>query len=148
MGSRPKPFPRSSLPAKRLKPAITWIESTGVLAPWWFLALFLGASFLMIWRLEAMNKSGVEGTVLGTLVMPYCSGMGNLIFAFVLGAKGGPGEEVITNSLVNNITNLTLLIGLPTIFWGMNVLPQTAKRKRSGPGRAAAKEHPINRLAL
>jgi len=42
----------------------------------------------MIWRLEAMNASGVEGTVLGTLVMPYCSGLGNLVFAFLLGAKG------------------------------------------------------------
>ena len=83
----------------------------------------------MIWRLEAMTQSGVEGTVLGTLVMPYCSGMGNLIFAFVLGAKGGPGAEVVTNSLVNNVTNLTLLIGLPTIFWGMNVLPAAKSGK-------------------
>ena len=93
------------------------MESTGAWAPWCFLGLFIAASFLMIWRLEAMTQSGVEGTVLGTLVMPYCSGMGNLIFAFVLGAKGGPGAEVVTNSLVNNITNMTLLIGLPTIFW-------------------------------
>ena len=67
------------------------MESTGGWAPWWFLALFVAGSCLMIWRLEAMTASGVEGTVLGTLVMPYCSGMGNLIFAFVLGAKGGPG---------------------------------------------------------
>ena len=34
-----------------------------------FLALFLVASFLMIWRLEAMNADGFEGTVLGTLVI-------------------------------------------------------------------------------
>ena len=78
----------------RLKSLILWMESTGAWAPWCFLALFLAASFLMIWRLEAMNRGGVEGTVLGTLVMPYCSGMGNLIFAFVVGAKGGPGAEV------------------------------------------------------
>jgi cation:H+ antiporter len=97
----------------------------------------------MIWRLEAMSDSGFEGTVLGTLVMPYCSGMGNLIFAFVLGAKGGPGAEVLTNSLVNNVTNMTLLIGLPTIIWGMNVLP-AAKSKR----KPAHKEHQINRLSL
>src|SRR5512136_2275481 len=74
----------------------------------------------MIWRLEAMNASGVEGTVLGTLVMPYCSGMGNLTFAFLVGARGGPGAEVVTNSLVNNVTNLTLVIGLPTVIWGMS----------------------------
>jgi cation:H+ antiporter len=120
------------------------MEGTGALAPWCFLALFVAASFVMIWRLEAMTESGVEGTVLGTLVMPYCSGMGNLIFAFVLGAKGGPGAEVVTNSLVNNVTNMTLLIGLPTIFWGMNVLP-AAKSKKKKPDQ---KEHQINRLSL
>jgi len=118
------------------------MESTGTWAPWFFLGLFVAASFLMIWRLEAMTESGVEGTVLGTLVMPYCSGMGNLVFAFVLGARGGPGQEVLTNSLVNNVTNLTLLIGLPTIFWGMNVLP-AAKG-----GKKKPKEHQINRLSL
>ncbi|MCX6926826.1 MAG: sodium:calcium symporter [Verrucomicrobia bacterium] len=127
-----------------MKAFLTWIESTGTWAPWCFLALFVAASFLMIWRLEAMTESGFEGTVLGTLVMPYCSGMGNLIFAFVLGAKGGPGEEVVMNSLVNNVTNMTLLIGLPTIFWGMNVLPAgKSKKQKSNP-----KEHQINRLSL
>lgn len=101
----------------------------------------------MIWRLEAMTASGVEGTVLGTLVMPYCSGMGNLIFAFLLGAKGGAGGDVLTNALVNNVTNLTLLIGLPTIFWGMNVLPAAkagAKPKKKG----TASTQQINRLSL
>lgn len=117
-------------------------------APWWFLALFLAASLVMIWRLEAMNASGVEGTVLGTLVMPYCSGMGNLIFAFVLGAKGGSGTDVVTNCLVNNVTNLTLLIGLPAMLWGMNVMPQQkakpSKKKKRDPGQ----EHKLHRLSL
>ena len=58
-----------------------------------------------------MSAGGLEGTVLGTLVMPYCSGMGNLIFAFVLGTKGGPGKDLLTNALVNNVTNMTLLLG-------------------------------------
>jgi len=120
------------------------MEASGDWAPWLFLILFIAASFLMIWRFEAMNESGLEGTVLGTLVMPYCSGMGNLIFAFVLGAKGGPGEEVLTNALVNNVTNMTLLIGLPTVFWSMNVLP-TAKAKKK---KSIKKEHQINRLSL
>jgi cation:H+ antiporter len=107
---------------------------------------------LMIWRLEAMNASGIEGTVLGTLVMPYCSGMGNLIFAFVLGSKGGPGAEVLTNCLVNNFTNMTLLIGLPTILWGMNVLP-AAKTKAKGSKKKTKKrdgeqQRKINRLSL
>jgi len=127
-----------------LKWLVTWIESSGAWAPWLFLLLFIAASLLMIWRLEAMTESGVEGTVLGTLVMPYCSGIGNLIFAIVLGAKGGSGADVITNSLVNNVTNMTLLIGLPAAIWGMNVLPASKTKKK----KANQKEHQINRLSL
>ncbi len=102
----------------------------------------------MIWRLEAMNKGGFEGTVLGTLVMPYCSGMGNLIFAFVLGSKGGSGNDMLTNALVNNVTNMTLLLGLPAIIWGMNVLPQPAKKPSKKKKRDDGKVHQINRLSL
>ena len=51
-----------------------FIEDLGLWAPWILLALFLAGSFLMIWRLEVMTGRGMEGTVLGTLVMPYCSG--------------------------------------------------------------------------
>src|SRR5205809_2272638 len=120
------------------------MEASGDWAPWLFLVLFIAASFLMIWRLEAMTESGVEGTVLGTLVMPYCSGMGNLIFAFVLGAKGGPGAEVLTNALVNNVTNMTLLIGLPTVFWSMSVLPAG----KAGRKKQKNEQHQINRLSL
>src|SRR6478672_11912704 len=106
--------------------------------------LFLAGSFLMIWRLEVMNEKGIEGTVLGTLVMPYCSGMGNLIFAFIMGRKGAPGSEIVTNALVNNVTNLTLLLGLPAIFWSMSVIPiSKGKKKKTDP-----KEHKINRLSL
>jgi cation:H+ antiporter len=128
-----------------LKSFVTWIESTGAWAPWCFVGVFIAASFLMIWRLEAMSASGFEGTVLGTLVMPYCSGMGNLIFAFVLGVKGGRGEDVLTNSLVNNVTNMTLLIGLPAILWGMNVLP-AKKAKTKKPQKNT--QHEVNRLSL
>ncbi len=109
-----------------------------------FAALFLGASFLMIWRLESMSDEGFEGTVLGTLIMPYCSGIGNLVFAFVLGRQGGPGGEVMTNSLVNNITNMTLLIGLPTMIWGMAIV-QKGKNGKVGKN---AKASQINRLSL
>jgi cation:H+ antiporter len=77
----------------------------------------MAAAMLMIWRLEAMSAGGFEGTVLGTLVMPYCSGIGNLIFAFLIAHQRGPGGEVMTNAIVNNVTNLTLLLGLPAIFW-------------------------------
>jgi cation:H+ antiporter len=127
------------------------IEATGEYAPWLFLALFIASSFLMIWRLEAMSGRGFEGTVLGTLVMPYCSGLGNLIFAFILGRSGGNGADVMTNSLVNNVTNMTLVLGLPAIVWGIRVLPGNKAgkaRPSSGKSNAAAKTHELNRLSL
>src|SRR5213595_3982204 len=98
------------------------------------LTLFIASSILLIWRLEHMTETGVEGTVLGTLVMPYCSGIGNLVFVFVVFINGQPATEVMTNCLVNNVTNMTLLIGLPTILWSMSLMPKTKprgkKRKR------------------
>src|ERR1041384_344341 len=105
----------------------------------------------MIWRLESMTQSGVEGTVLGTLVMPYCSGMGNLIFAFIMGARGSAGAdtEVLTNSLVNNVTNMTLLLGLPAMIWGMSVLPSAKENKKPKKKKTEEKTtHKINRLSL
>jgi cation:H+ antiporter len=131
-----------------LNPFIHWIEAKGAFAPWLFLVIFLAASLLMIWRLEAMSGRGFEGTVLGTLVMPYCSGMGNLIFAFILGQTGGKGEDVMTNSLVNNVTNMTLVLGLPALIWGMNVIPKKkpdAKKKKS---KSNGNVHELNRLSL
>lgn len=129
------------------------IESHGAAAPWLFLILFLAASALMIWRLEAMSAEGFEGTVLGTLVMPYCSGIGNLIFAFILGTRGGPGREVFTNALVNNVTNMSLLIGVPTLLWGVarqakKKNKETKELKRKGKSRAAQQTHELNRLSL
>jgi cation:H+ antiporter len=126
-----------------LNPFIHWIEAKGPYAPWLFLALFIAASFLMIWRLEVLSASGFEGTVLGTLVMPYCTGMGNLIFAFIIGRRGGDGGDVLINSLVNNVTNMTLVLGLPAIFWGIRILP-SQKKKNKGAG----KTQELNRLSV
>ena len=118
-------------------------------APWLFLALFLAASFLMIWRLESMSAGGFEGTVLGTLVMPYCSGMGNLIFAFILGrTPGNNGADVMTNSLVNNVTNMTLVLGLPAIIWGMNVVPKKKPEGKDKKSKSSGRPHELNRLSL
>ncbi len=85
----------------------------------------------MIWRLEAMAAGGFEATALGTLVMPYCTGMGNLVFVAVLLQQGGPGTDVVTNCLVNNVTNLTLLVGLPLALWGTT--GRDASPRRPGP---------------
>jgi cation:H+ antiporter len=138
-------------------PFVHWIEAKGIYAPWLFLVLFIAASFLMIWRLEAMSSRGFEGTVLGTLVMPYCSGLGNLLFAVILGSRGGNGADVMTNSLVNNVTNLTLVLGLSAAIWGINVLPAQARAGKGDKGDkadakkkspAAGSVHKLNRLSL
>lgn len=101
----------------------------------------------MVWRLESISASGMEGTVLGTLVMPYCSGLGNLIFAYVLGQDGGNSREVMTNALVNNVTNMTLLIGLPALFWGLSLNPKASgKPKKAKPG--VEEKQRVNRLSL
>ena len=127
----------------------SFIDSFGLFSPWLLQALFIASSFLLIWRLEHMTETGVEGTVLGTLVMPYCSGIGNLIFVFVVYTGGHPAAEVMTNCLVNNVTNMTLMIGLPAIFWGMRIIPRPdAKAKTKKKNKKNAQEHRINRLSL
>src|SRR5205823_7607580 len=85
----------------------------------------------------------------GTLVMPYCSGIGNLIFAFLIGTKGASGSEVLTNSLVNNVTNLTLVLGLPAVIWNMNLFPQSkSKKKKRNKEDNQKQEREVNRLSL
>lgn len=113
--------------------------------PWFSLLLFIAASFVMIWRLGAMERKGLEGTILGTLVMPYASGFSNLIFAFVLGRSGGNGRLVLENCLVNNVTNLTLLIGLPAFIWSLDLFPE---KRRKGSVGSALKAHRLNYLSL
>ena len=76
------------------------------------LGLFILASALMIWRLNAIESKGFEGTVLGTLIMPYCSGFANLAFAYVMSQQTNNGGLVVENCIVNNVTNLTLILGL------------------------------------
>ncbi len=130
---------------------LTWMEGQGAWAPTLFVVLFIASSLLMVWALEAMNANGLEGTALGTLITPYCTGLGNLLVAFVIGRSHGSGADVMTNALVNNITNMTILIGLPAIFWSMRVMPvknggakSRTKRKRANANR----EHEVNRLSL
>jgi cation:H+ antiporter len=117
------------------------ISELGIFAPYTCILLFMLASLLVVWRLETLSAQGVEGTVLGTLFMPFCSGMGNLVFAWVLARNAGDGTDVVVNCLFNNITNLTLLVGLPVLIWSMASIP----RKKS---QAAVREHKIGRLAL
>src|SRR5690606_202777 len=66
------------------------------------------------------------------------------------GRNGGSGEEVMTNSLVNNVTNMTLLLGLPALFWSMNLFPRGNGKKKKSDRKSAsrASEQKINRLSL
>ncbi|NOX34072.1 MAG: sodium:calcium symporter [Deltaproteobacteria bacterium] len=89
---------------------------------WWqLLLLFMACSLFMISRLDAVEKNGFEGTLIGTLVMPYFSGFPNLCFAYLILKNGSNGALVLENGLVNNVTNLTIILALPSILWGLNL---------------------------
>ena len=99
----------------------------------------------MLFRFEALEGRGFQGTVLGTLIMPYCSGISNLIFAFVMGKTKGSGALVVENCMVNNVTNLTLLLGLPALFWHLNLFPEKNGKPLK---KAKAIDYRMNRLSL
>jgi len=88
-----------------------------------------------------MSHRGVEGTVLGTLFMPYFSGLGNLVFVWVVLKRDGPAEEVAINSWTNNLTNLCLLLALPALIWGLNLNASSRAKK-------AQRESKLHRLSL
>lgn len=96
--------------------------------PLFQLAVFALANVVMIWRLHAMESKGFEGTVLGTLIMPYCSGFANLVFALVMSKSASNGGAVIENALVNNVTNLTLILGLSALFGAAAIAPKLKKQ--------------------
>lgn len=109
--------------------------------PLFLLALFAAANALMIWRLHAMEGKGFEGTLLGTLIMPYCSGFANLMFALVMSKSASNGGAVIENSMVNNVTNLTLILGLTALLGAAALPSEKGKPKQAEFAR-------INRLNL
>lgn len=118
-----------------------FLTGLGIFAPYTCIGIFLVASLLVVWRLEVLSGQGVEGTVLGTLFMPFCSGMGNMVFALVLALNHGSGDDVLVNCLFNNVTNLTLLIGAPVLIWSMASIP----RKKT---QTALREFRMGRLSL
>jgi len=106
-----------------------------------FLILFFIVQFIMIKKLSSLESKGLEGTVVGTLIMPYCSGVSNLIFAIVLGRSGMSGIPVLENCLVNNVTNMTLILGATALFCPLFI--RSASRK----GKLLEKEK-LNQLSL
>ncbi len=111
-------------------------------SPWTYVCGFLVSSLLLIACLNHLDRKGFEGTFIGTMIMPFCSGAPNLVFAAVMVQSQGPGREVLVNCLVNNITNLSLLIGLPCLLWGLDIIP----RKKVGKSRLKAGR--LSRLSL
>ncbi|WP_324725998.1 sodium:calcium symporter [Actomonas aquatica] len=124
-----------------MHPLYDLIDQLGIVHPATFTVLFLLASWLMIWRLEAMLQQGLDGTALGTLIVPYCSGLGNLVFVFLLWRDQGAPVEIMVNSLVNNTTNLTLLLGLPALIWPLHIVANKG-------GKSQRRTQQLSRLAL
>lgn len=131
-----------------MNPLTQAIADAGLDHPLTYALLFLAASFLMIWRLNAVLEQGLDGTALGTLVMPYCSGLGNLIFVFLMLQGRGESREVMTNCLVNNVTNLTLILALPALFWGLSLKDGEGKPRKTKAGDKAATEQRLSKLSL
>lgn len=131
-----------------MNPLSETIETFGLAGVWTYLALFLGASFLVIWRLEALLRGGLEGTALGTLVMPYCSGLGNLIFVAIVIRDDLPAAEILTNCIVNNVTNLTLVLALPALAWNLSLTAPTKGGGKAGKKPGGDTDARLNRLSL
>ncbi len=137
-----------------MNPLTDAIEQLGLAGAGTYLLLFVAASLLMLWRLEALLTHGLEGTALGTLVMPYCSGLGNLIFVGLMAGQPEGGRHVLTNCLVNNVTNLTLVLALPTLGWGLLLAGGAGKagtRRKTAArpaAKAAAPEAQLTKLSL
>jgi cation:H+ antiporter len=97
---------------------------------------------LLLACLNHLVRQGLEGTVVGSLIMPYFSGASNVLFVVAMARQHGPGRDVLVSALVNNTTNLTLLIGVPALLWGLEIMPAAKLPKR------ALRERRLSRLAL
>ena len=104
------------------------------------LSLFMASSLIMIWRLNAVEQKGFEGTMVGTIVMPFCSGFANLAFALVMAGSEGGGRLVLENCIVNNVTNLTLVLGIPALFWGIDIAGRKEEKPKKENKKASTKE--------
>ncbi|MCG8564629.1 MAG: hypothetical protein MI747_06055 [Desulfobacterales bacterium] len=93
------------------------------------LGCFIFFSFLMVARLNAIERNGFEGTIVGTLVMPYFSGFPNLCFAYLIATTTqiNGGALVMENCLTNNVTNLTVVLAVPALIWGLDLLRRGEK---------------------
>lgn len=61
--------------------------------------------------------------------MPYFSGLGNLIFIGIVLSKNGSGHEIIENSWTNNATNLSILLAIPALIWGLQIRSPSSSKQ-------------------
>jgi cation:H+ antiporter len=123
-------------------------DTLGLGHPLTYLAVFLAASLLLVWRLEAMLERGLEGTALGALVMPLCSGLGNLLFVAVARERGVAPAEVAVNALGNNLTNLLLILPGVALFAGLVLRPAKAAAGKGGKAKRGGKADAETRMKL
>ena len=133
-----------------MHPLADLLSTVGLSHPLTYSAIVVIASWLILWRVESCLDRGLEGTALGTLMLPYCSGLGNLLFVLLILRDGGDTEEVVVNALVNNVTNLTLLLGLPALIWGLVLIPRAAAKKAGSARRSrnGQLEQQLSRLSV
>lgn len=119
-------------------------QTLGLGHPLTYLGLFVAASLLLIWRLESMLAGGLEGSALAALVMPLCSGMGNLFFIVIAQRQGIDSGEVAINALGNNLTNLLFILPVVALSGSLflsvadpGAAAKGAKVKRKGAARGA-----------
>jgi len=131
-----------------MNPVTYSIEAMGLTGAWTYLILFLGFSLILIWRFEALLDHGLEGTALGTLVMPYCSGLANLMLVAIILRGGHSPSEIVANGLVNNLTNLTLILGLVALLARLSLRPPNRGKKSKRQSGAAELAQQLNLLSL
>lgn len=105
-----------------MEQAVNYIQFyCGAFTPLVLVALFLFSSFLIIWRLEILSSRGVSGCILGTIFLPYFSGLSNMLLVFITLRDGSDSSQITINCIVNNLTNATLLLAIPAILWGLDL---------------------------
>jgi cation:H+ antiporter len=123
-------------------------DTLGLGHPLTYATLFLAASGLLVWRLEAVLARGLEGTAAGALLMPLCSGLGNLGFVLMARRHGVAAAEVATNALANNLTNLLVIVPGVALLSGLALRAPAGEGKGARPRKKAGAGDPAMQASL
>jgi cation:H+ antiporter len=97
--------------------------------PWLLLALFALSICLILWRMNRIVHRAAKGSALSALLLPYCSGLGNLFLVWSLLKNEAAPKALIINAWTNNLNSLCLLLALPALIWGMNLNAHSRAKK-------------------